>query len=211
MGTAAVLAAVLAGCGSAPPPKKETAQAPVAADGHAPEVFRVLLDTTKGPVELEVHRAWAPRGADQFHYLVKSGFYDGNRFFRVVRNFVVQFGISGDPSQNRLWGGMNLPDDLVKQSNVKGKLTFATTGQNGRTTQLFINLRDNRSLDKQGFAPIGKVVSGMDTVERLYNTYGEMPSRGGHGPDPTKIAQQGNEYLDANFARLDSIRKAKIE
>jgi peptidyl-prolyl cis-trans isomerase A (cyclophilin A) len=205
---AAVLA--LVGCSSPNEAKKEAPPA-AAKSEHAPDVFQVNLDTSKGPVTIEVHRDWAPIGADHFYSLVKTGFYDGSRFYRVVRNFVAQFGISADPKLNRLWGNMNLPDDPVKQSNVKGTLTFATTGPSGRSTQLFINLVNNKSLDKQGFAPIGKVISGMDTVERLYNSYGEMPSRGGQGPDPAKIAQQGNEYLEERFPRLDYIRKAAIQ
>jgi peptidyl-prolyl cis-trans isomerase A (cyclophilin A) len=128
----------------------------------------------------------------------------------VVRNFVVQFGISGDPQLNRLWANTNLPDDPVKQSNVKGTLTYAHLGPNSRSTQLFINLKDNKALDKQGFAPIGKVISGMDTVERLYSSYGEMAPRG-QGPDPSEIEVQGNAYLENHFARLDYINKATIQ
>jgi peptidyl-prolyl cis-trans isomerase A (cyclophilin A) len=206
---AAAACLALVAC-SQPEQTKKQESAPAKVE-RAPDVFEVLLDTSKGPVSIEVQRDWAPIGADHFYNLVKTGYYDGNRFFRVVRNFMVQFGISGDPRLNRLWGGMNIPDDPVKQSNRKGAVTFATTGANGRSTQLFINLVDNKALDKQGFAPIGKVTAGMDTVERFYNSYGEMPSRGGHGPDPTKIEQQGNEYLENNFARLDYIRKATVK
>lgn len=206
---AAAACLALAAC-SQPEQAKRQEPAPAKVE-RAPDVFEVLLDTSKGPVSIEVQRGWAPIGADHFYNLVKTGYYDGNRFFRVVRNFMVQFGISGDPRLNRLWGGMNIPDDPVKQSNRKGVATFATTGPNGRSTQLFINLVDNKALDKQGFAPIGKVTAGMDTVERFYNSYGEMPSRGGHGPDPTKIELQGDEYLENNFARLDYIRKATVK
>ena len=193
-----------------PPNQSKKAEAPAAAkDEQPPEVFQVNLGTSKGPVVIEVRRDWAPRGADHFYSLVKTGFYDGNRFFRVVRNFVVQFGISGDPQLNRLWDNANLPDDPVKQNNVKGTLTYAHLGPNSRTTQLFINLKDNKSLDKQGFAPIGKVISGMDTVERFYSSYGEMPPRG-QGPDPSRIEVEGNAYLENHFARLDFINKAII-
>lgn len=177
----------------------------------APEVFQVNLDTSKGPVVIEVHRDWAPVGADHFYNLVKTGFYDDTRFFRVVRNFVVQFGISGDPKTNRLWANANLPDDPVKQKNVKGTVTYAKLGPNSRSTQLFINLKDNRAaLDNQGFAPIGKVTSGMDAVESFYNSYGDMPPRG-QGPDPAKIETQGAEYLANHFPRLDFIKKAAIQ
>jgi len=142
---------------------------------------------------------------------VKTGFYDGNRFFRYVRNFIVQFGINGDPKVNRLWSNANLPDDPVKQSNATGTVVYATSGPNTRSTQLFINLRNNAALDKQGFAPFGKVVAGMDVVEILYSSYGDMPAMGGQGPDPSKIETQGNDYLANNFARLDYIKKATIE
>jgi len=194
-----------------PPNQSKQAQAPAAAkDDRVPDVFQVNLDTSKGPVLIDVHRDWAPRGADHFYALVRTGFYDGNRFFRVVRFFVVQFGINGDPQLNRLWANANLPDDPVKQSNVKGTLTYAHLGPNSRSTQLFINLKDNKALDKQGFAPIGKVISGMDTVERFYSSYGEMAPRG-QGPDPSQIEVQGNAYLENNFARLDYIKKAAIQ
>jgi peptidyl-prolyl cis-trans isomerase A (cyclophilin A) len=193
-----------------PPTESRKAEPPPAKEERVPDVFRVNLDTSKGPVAIEVRRDWAPLGADHFYSLVKTGFYDGNRFFRVVRNFVVQFGISGDPQLNRLWADSNLPDDPVKQSNVKGTLTYAHLGPNSRSTQLFINLKDNKTLDKQGFAPIGKVISGMETVERLYSSYGEMAPRG-QGPDPSQIEVQGNAYLENHFARLDYINKASIQ
>ena len=169
------------------------------------------FDTSKGPVVIEVHRDWAPIGADHFYTLVKTGFYDGDRFFRIVRNFVVQFGISGDPKVNRLWSNLNLPDDPVKQHNVRGTISYATSGPNTRSTQVFINLRDNRnSLDSTGFAPFGKVTSGMDVVDSFYNSYGDMPPQG-QGPDPQQIETQGNEYLQNHFPRLDYIKKATIQ
>jgi len=206
----AAVCLALPGCS---PQNQEKKQAPPAAatPEHVPDVFSVRLDTSKGPIVIEVHRAWAPVGADHFYSLVETGYYNGNRFYRVVRNFVVQFGISGDPGLNRLWSNAYLPDDPVKHSNVKGTVTFAAAGPNGRSTQLFINLVNNKSLDKQGFAPIGQVVSGMDTVEYLYSSYGEMSSRGGQGPDPGKIEQQGNDYLAEQFPRLDYIQKATIQ
>jgi len=205
----APLCLMLVAC--SPPNQTKKAEAPAAAkEERVPDVFQVNLDTSKGPVVIEVHRDWAPQGADHFYSLVRTGFYDGNRFFRVVRFFVVQFGINGDPQLNRLWANANLPDDPVKQSNVKGTLTYAQLGPNSRTTQLFINLKDNKALDKQGFAPIGKVISGMDTVERFYSSYGEMAPRG-QGPDPSQIEVQGNAYLENNFARLDYIKKAAIQ
>jgi len=209
MALGAPLCLMLVACST--PDQTKKAEAPAAAkEERVPDVFQVNLDTSKGPVLIDVHRDWAPRGADHFYALVRTGFYDGNRFFRVVRFFVVQFGINGDPQLNRLWANANLPDDPVKQSNVKGTLTYAHLGPNSRSTQLFINLKDNKALDKQGFAPIGKVISGMDTVERFYSSYGEMAPRG-QGPDPSQIEVQGNAYLENNFARLDYIKKAAIQ
>ena len=196
------------GCSSPEPAKKEAA---AAKNEKAPEVFQVNLDTSKGPVVIEVHRDWAPIGADHFYTLVKTGFFNDTRFFRVVRNFVVQFGVSGDPATNRLWSTVSLPDDPVKQHNARGTVTYATRGPNTRTTQVFINLKDNHeSLDRSGFAPFGKVTAGMDVVESFYNSYGDMPPRG-QGPDPSQILIQGNEYLQNHFPRLDYIKKATIQ
>ena len=208
-----MLAAALIGCSPSGPgsreAKKEEPKA-AAKNEPTPELFQVKLDTSKGIVTVEIHRAWAPRGVDHFYTLVKTGFYDGDRFFRVVRNSIVQFGINGDPSLNRLWSTTNLPDDPVKEKNVKGTLTYATTGANGRATQLFFNLRDNRQLDKQGFAPIGRVTGGMDVVESVYSSYGDWPPRG-QGPDPAQMEAQGNEYLTNHFPRLDFIKRATIQ
>jgi peptidyl-prolyl cis-trans isomerase A (cyclophilin A) len=177
---------------------------------QTPEVFRVNLDTSKGPVVIEVHRAWAPRGVDHFYTLVKTGFYDGARFFRVRPKFVVQFGIAADPATDRLWRNTPIPDDPVKQSNAEGTICYATAGPNTRTTQVFINLADNRRLDKDGFAPFGKVLSGMEAVESSYSAYGEMAPRG-QGPDPAQIERRGDEYLASKFPRLDRIKKATIQ
>jgi len=204
----AVACLALLGCSSSTEKKAEETGAP--APKHAPDIFRVNLDTSKGTVVLEVHRDWAPIGADQFYSLVKSGFFDDARFFRVVRNFVVQFGINGNPQTNQVWANVGLPDDPVKESNVKGTLTFATAGPNTRSTQLFINLNDNRSLDTRGFAPLGKVVSGMDVVESFYSAYGDMPPSG-EGPDPSMAQRMGNAYLESRFPRLDYIKKAVVE
>jgi peptidyl-prolyl cis-trans isomerase A (cyclophilin A) len=195
----------LIGCSPSSEPKKTgVTYAP------APPVYKVNLDTSKGPVVIEVTREWAPRGADHFYNLVMTRFYDGARFFRVRPNFVVQFGISGDPQNNRLWSSMKLPDDPVKESNTRGMVTYATAGPNTRTTQIFINLADNRRLDQTGFAPFGKVVSGMEAVDSFYSAYGEMTPRG-PGPDPQQIEQTGNSYLESKFPRLDFIKKATVE
>ena len=200
----------LMGCSSPDESKKKEA-APAPIREVVPDVFHVKLDTSKGTIDIEVHRDWAPAGATHLFQLVKSGFYDGARFFRVVRGFVVQFGINGDPQTNAMWANATLPDDPVKQHNVTGTVTYAMRGPNTRSTQLFINLADNRgSLDRQGFAPIGKVVEGMPVVLELHSAYGDMPPMG-QGPDPARLQQQGNDYLDSHFPRLDFIKKATVQ
>jgi peptidyl-prolyl cis-trans isomerase A (cyclophilin A) len=143
--------------------------------------------------------------------LVEQKYYDDARFFRVVRNFVVQFGINGNPRISELWRNMTIKDDPVTQSNVRGTLTYAMSGPNTRTTQVFVNLKDNVRLDKAGFAPFGKVVEGMDdVVDRLYLAYGDGPPKG-NGPDQTQIELRGNQYLEDKFPRLDFIKTARIE
>ena len=170
----------MCGCSPAPAPVEKKAAAPE----RPPEAYRVNFDTSRGAFVVEVRREWAPRGADHFYDLVTTRFYDGARFYRVVRNFVAQFGIPADPNAGRLWSQATIPDDPVKLSNAKGTLTYAMRGPGTRTTQVFINLKDNsKALDKAGFAPFGKVVSGMDVVEGLYSAYGELAPKGG-GPDP---------------------------
>src|SRR4029077_19446479 len=141
---------------------------PASLNEKAPDVYKVKFDTSKGPFVVEVHRDWAPNGADRFYNLVKNGFFDNDRFFRVVSGFMVQFGINGDPKLSSVWREARIKDDPVKQSNARGYITFATAGPNTRTTQVFINFADNSALDNQGFAPFGKVVSGMNVVDALY-------------------------------------------
>ena len=199
----------LGGCSSSDESKKAEVPKPAAKGEKTPDVFHAVLDTSRGQVVIEVHRDWAPRGVDHFFNLIQTGFYNGVRFFRVTHSYV-QFGINGNPTTNGLWSTAYLPDDPVKQSNVKGTLTFAHLGANNRTTQLFFNMKNNKDLDKQGFAPIGKVITGMDVVESLYSAYGDMAPRG-QGPDPSKIEVQGNTYLEAKFPRLDYIKKATIQ
>jgi cyclophilin family peptidyl-prolyl cis-trans isomerase len=205
------LCLALAACSPSSDAKKEEAlNATPPAMGEKPrDFFRVLFDTSKGPVTVEIHREWAPFGVDHFYSLVRNGYYDGNRFFRVTHSYV-QFGINGDTQVNGLWSTAYLADDPVKLSNLKGTLTYAQLGTNNRTTQLFFNLQDNRDLDKRGFAPIGKVIGGMDVVERIYGGYGDLPPRG-EGPDPTQIQLHGNGYLESHFPRLDFIKKASIQ
>ncbi|MEX2152446.1 MAG: peptidylprolyl isomerase [Gemmatimonadaceae bacterium] len=174
----------------------------------APDSFRVAFETGKGRFVVQATRNWAPRGVDQFHQLVEQGFYDRVKFFRVLPNFIAQFGINGDPEINKQ-GERAIPDDPVTQSNRKGTLTFATGGPNTRTTQLFINTRDNRQLDAMGFAPIGHVVEGMEVVEKLYSRYGEG-APDGRGPMQGRIEREGNAYLNRYFPRLDSIITARV-
>jgi len=204
---AAVACLLLAGC--SPSPENKSVAAP-AKPGPPPDVFRVNLDTSKGAVVLEITRAWAPHGADHFYELVRNGYYDGDRFYRVVPRFVVQFGIHGDPKVSQLWSSVRIPDDPVKQKNRKGMVTFATSGPGARTTQIFVNMRDNPLLDRQGFAPIGRVAEGMDVLDRLYGGYGDMPPRGS-GPDGVEIERQGNAYLENHFPRLDYNNKATVQ
>jgi peptidyl-prolyl cis-trans isomerase A (cyclophilin A) len=182
---------------------------PAALNEQAPAVYKVNVDSSKGRFVLEVHRDWAPLGADRFYNLVKNGFYDNARFFRVISGFMVQFGINGDPKVSAVWREANIKDDPVRQSNLRGTITFATAGPNTRTTQVFINFADNRSLDRMGFAPFGRVVSGMDVVDALYSGYGEGAPRG-NGPDQQRVQNQGNAYLTQDFAKLDYIKKATI-
>ena len=170
---------------------------------QAPATYQVELDTSAGPVVIEVTRDLAPLGADRFYQLVQSGYYNDVRVFRVVDGFVAQFGMSGDPATNAQWSARRFPDDPVKQTNAAGTITFATSGPNSRRTQLFINLADNSRLDQMGFAPFGRVVKGMKNVEKFHSGYGEQPNQG-------QIAAQGNAYLDAQFPKLTKIKSAKI-
>jgi len=183
---------------------------PASLNETAPATFKAKFDTSKGPFVVEVHRDWAPNGADRFYNLVKNGFYDDTRFFRVVSGFMVQFGINGDPNISAVWRDANIKDDPVKQSNARGMMTFATAGPDTRTTQVFINFGDNSFLDSQGFAPFGKVVSGMEVVDSLYDGYGEGAPQG-HGPNQGIIQRLGNEYLKKAFPKLDYVTKATIE
>lgn len=214
------LAAVVilgAGCGGgekAPPPRtpeaEATAASPIPDPGsaemtaRAPDRFRARFETSAGVFVVDVTRAWAPRGADRFYNLVRHGFYDGARFFRVVPGFVVQFGISGNPVVSAQWRDAVIADDPVTQSNARGAITFATAGPNTRTTQLFVNLGDNTRLDGMGFAPFGTVAEGMDVVGRIFSGYGESPRQG-------LLEAQGTAYLAAAFPQLDSIARATIE
>ena len=183
---------------------------PAALREQAPPVYKAKFDTSKGAFVVEMHRDWAPNGADRFYNLVKHGFYDNVRFFRVISGFMVQFGINGDPKISAKWREARIPDDPVRQSNRRGTITYAMSGPNTRTSQVFINFAGNTGLDRQGFSPFGRVVSGMNVVDALNAEYGEgAPS--GRGPDQGRIQMEGNAYLASGFGRLDYIKKASIE
>ena len=179
---------------------------PASLRAKAPELFKAQFTTTAGDFVVEVHRAWAPLGADRFYNLVRNGFFTDAAFFRVVvkpRPFIVQFGLNANPAVNKVWQSANIKDDPVMGSNKRGTLVFATAGPNTRTTQLFINLNDNAFLDSMGFAPFATVAEGMDIVDKIYPDYAERPDQG-------RITEEGKPYLDKSFPKLDSIKLAKI-
>lgn len=199
---------VLAAVGLAAPQAaaQEALTDPTRLTGTAPAVFRARFETTKGRFVIEVHRAWAPLAADRFYNLVKAGFYDGTRFFRVRPGFMAQFGLHGDPAVQRAWQAAPLRDDPVTQNNTRGFVTFTTENRpQSRFTQVFINLGDNRYLDADGFAPFGRVVSGMEVVEALY------ASEKGKEPDQRRILREGHAYLDQEFPMLDAVTTAAVE
>lgn len=175
----------------------------------APDSFVVSFVTSRGPFDVMMRRTWAPAGVDRVHYLVNARYYDGVRFFRVVKGFMAQFGLHGDSAVNTAWRTRRIPDDPVKASNVRGAITFAMGGPNTRTTQLFLNFVDNSRLDATGFAPLGSVINGMTVVDSLYNGYGEGAPRG-NGPEQGKIAREGNAYLLFAFPKLDSVVTARV-
>lgn len=210
-----LLALAIAGCAGGTKQSQSTSQsaasqsaapqsaAPQAPAQNATGTYRVLLDTSKGPVTIVVDRKLAPNGAKHFYELVNAKYFDGARFYRVVPGFVVQWGAAADPAVTKKWD-VNIPDDPVKASNTRGMVAFAATGQpNSRSTHLFINLGNNGRLDAMGFSPIGRVVGGMSAVDHIYSGYGEKP-------DQEMIAEQGNEYLNKEFPQLDYIKTARI-
>jgi peptidyl-prolyl cis-trans isomerase A (cyclophilin A) len=204
---AAALVAVTAFAqGSGVDLSKAKLRTPAALTEQAPATFKAKFDTSKGPFVIEVNRSWAPKGADRFYNLVKNGFFDDARFFRVVPDFMVQFGINGDPAIQKNWANANIQDDPKGQSNKRGYVTFAKTAQpNSRSTQIFVNFKDNGFLDAQGFTPFGQVVSGMEeVVAKINSEYREAPNQG-------MIQNQGNAYLNKDFPKLDYVKKATIE
>jgi peptidyl-prolyl cis-trans isomerase A (cyclophilin A) len=184
-------------------PSKAALMNPAALKAVAPATYRAVFATSAGEFVILVHRDWAPKGADRFFNLVKNGYYDDGRFFRVVPNFMVQFGLNGDPNIQKNWRDANITDDPVKQSNKRGYISFATRGPDTRTTQVFINFKDNANLDGMGFAPFGEVVSGMDVVDKINAEYREQPQQG-------QIQSEGNKYLMAQFPKLDYVKTATI-
>jgi cyclophilin family peptidyl-prolyl cis-trans isomerase len=203
-GPTIVLALLASACGRERPVAGSAAPADA-----APATYRARFETSAGTFVIEVHRDWAPHGADRFYELVKGRYYDGQRFFRVLSGFMAQFGIHGDPKISAAWRERSIPDDPVVQSNTRGMVTFATAGPNTRTTQIFINYANNASLDGQGFAPFGRVVEGMEVVDRLFAGYGEGAPRG-QGPDQGRIQAEGNAYLKRAFPKLDYVKQATI-
>ena len=199
-----VLAAV--GVLTPQPAAQESLQDPAQFTATAPDVYRARVETSKGPFVIEVQREWAPIAADRFYNLVASGFYRDTRFFRVRPGFMAQFGLHGDPAVQRAWQAVPLRDDAVTQSNVRGFVSFTTENRpQSRFTQVFINTADNSYLDKDGFAPFGQVISGMDVVETLYSPPREKE------PDQRRILREGLAYLQAEFPQLDYVKAATIE
>jgi peptidyl-prolyl cis-trans isomerase A (cyclophilin A) len=205
---AAAVVGVAVACAPAPPlrnPESSRYARP------APALYRVKLETSKGPILIDVHRDWAPHGADRFFHLVRAGYYDDNRFFRVVRGKWAQFGVNGDPTIARLWRDRTIPDDPRRHSNVRGTVTFAFAVPNGRATQVYIALTNLSDLqDAQGFAPFGEVVGGMDSADALNSEYGENAGGGIRAGRQQPLFDGGNAYLDREFPRLDRLYRAIV-
>jgi peptidyl-prolyl cis-trans isomerase A (cyclophilin A) len=197
---------VLAGCGggsSSSPPK--ALLEPDQLTKKAPQLFDVTFHTTKGDFVVTAHRTWAPLGADRFYNLAKNHFYDGQKIFRVVPDFVVQFGISPFPKVSKAWQNATIPDDTITVHNQRGAVTFAAAGPNTRTTQVFINLANNTRLDSDQFAPFGAVTSGMHVVDSLYSGYDDQPT-----PHQGEMMEQGNAYFDKAWPKLDEIKSTTV-
>jgi peptidyl-prolyl cis-trans isomerase A (cyclophilin A) len=213
----ALVAIMVVACGPGDKPAADTtpaAPAPSAAlltpdsaalVAAAPDSFDVVFETSKGNFTVRTRRAWAPLGADRFHYLVANGFFDDTRFFRVIPGFVAQFGLNGNPAVSAAWESLTIQDDPVKVGNKKGRITYAKGGPNSRTTQVFINLADNDGLDAMGFPAFGEVIDGMSVVESINGEYGNPPD-----DQQMNIRMRGNAYLAESYPRLDQIKTAKI-
>jgi homoserine O-acetyltransferase/O-succinyltransferase len=199
---------------SAPPPADRSLLLNPAApemNQRAPDLFAVRFETSKGVMVIEVHRDWSPHGADRFYNLVRAGYYDGVRFHRIRAGTWAQFGINGDPKISNAWRERTIPDDPRIESNTRGTIAFAFAVKDGRTTQLFINLRDNSAThDPEPFVPFGRVIEGMNVADALYVEYGESAGGGIRGGKQGPLFESGNAYLNANFPRLDYIVRATI-
>jgi len=203
-GAAVVLASVVAYAGQGAAATNPKLLTPAALNETAPPTYTVNLDTSKGLIVIDVNRSWAPLAADRFYNLVKNGFYNEARFFRVIPNFMAQVGINANPAVTRAWAGTPMKDEPTKQSNKKGFVTFARTGApNSRGTQFFINYKDNSYLDASGFAAFGEVTKGLDIAESITAQYAERPSQG-------SITNEGNAYLNREFPKMDYIKTATI-
>lgn len=208
---ALAVAAVGVGVGAEQSAVRKSLMVPAAFKDTAPDTYNVTFDTSVGEFVIKVTRAWAPNGADRFYNLVKNGFYDEARFFRAVPNFMVQFGLNANPNVSKVWQSARIPPDKVTQSNKKGFITFAMgASPDTRTTQVFINFRNNTNLDGMGFAPFGEVASGIEVVDKIYTGYGEGAPRGG-GPPQGRVAAEGNAYLIKSFPKMDYIKTATIQ
>jgi peptidyl-prolyl cis-trans isomerase A (cyclophilin A) len=199
----------LAGAQDAKPAAAPDAADPAKLTEKAPDTFKAQFDTTKGKFTVEVTRSLSPNGADRFYNLVKAGYFKDIAFFRVIKGFMCQFGIHGDPAVAGKWRAANIQDDPVKGSNKRGTITFATAGPNTRSTQFFINFADNANLDGMGFSPFGKVSEGMDVVDKINDEYGEGAPRG-RGPDQGRLQREGNTYLKKDFPNLDYIKSVTL-
>ena len=211
---AGLLAVPLAACGggseeSEPRAARNPLLSPQNYAATAPDTYRVRLETSAGDVLIEVRRAWAPLGADRFFNLVTGGFYDDSRIYRVVPGFMAQFGLHADPYVTQAWKSRFIVDDPVRQSNTRGRVSFAMGGVHSRTTQIFISYGDNSALDEDGFAPIGEVVAGMEVVDAFHAGYGDGPPRG-DGPYQAMAEARGNAYLDSDFPELTRIVSAAV-
>jgi peptidyl-prolyl cis-trans isomerase A (cyclophilin A) len=209
IGIAAFAFSTFPSCASGPSGEKAVLLDTTHSAEIAPDVFRVRFETSRGPFVVEAHHAWSPWGVDRFYYLVRHQFYDSTRFFRVLPGYIAQFGINGDPQIAASWKERLFPDDTVPhQSNSRGRISFASAGPQTRNTQLFVNLRNNPSLN-QSYAPIGEIVEGMNVVDSLWSGYGDGPP-GGRGPDQSRIFAEGNQYIVREFPKLDYVKTARV-
>jgi cyclophilin family peptidyl-prolyl cis-trans isomerase len=170
----------------------------------------VRFETTAGDFVIEVHPDWAPNGAARFLELVREKYYDDSRFFRAVAGKWIQFGIAGDPKISQKWRDRTIPDDPVRESNRRGFVAFAFTTPGTRSSQVYINLVDNTNQDAQGFAPFGRVVQGMEVVDKIYTGYGETSGGGMRAGKQAKLFEEGNAYLDREFPKLDRLLRARV-